>query len=219
MDAQRSDAWFASRTGMITASRMHDVMALGEGGEFKSGPRKGQPRPVGAARISYIHEVAAERITGMSRKQISAPALQWGKDVEPHAVAAYEVSTGVIVTPAGFVRHPELPYVGASPDFLVNADGGGEVKCPESQEVHLSTLIEGLPPEHIEQIQSGLWCTERAWWDFVSFHPYFPDHMQLYVQRVWRDDEYIARLRDACVSFEADVQAILSRFVPQQVAA
>ena len=208
---QRSEAWFAERAGKITASRMHDVMLPRDREPFKSGPRKGQPKPPPKALTDYAYQLAAERLTGRPRKQIRASALQWGQDVEPAAVAAYQAETGEIVELCGFIAHPEHDFIGASPDFLVGADGGGEIKSPESSEVHLETLLVGLPPEHIEQIQGGLWVTGRQWWDFVSFHPDFPDDLRTYIQRVPRDDKYIAQLETACLQMEADVQEILSQ--------
>lgn len=211
MIEQRSDEWFADRAGKITGSRMSDVMVEREVGEFKSGPRKGQPKPQPLALINYAHQLAAERLTQKPRKQVKAYALQWGRDVEPAAVAAYQAETGTIVEQCGFITHPQYDFIGASPDFLVGADGGGEIKSPESPEVHLETLLNGLPAEHIEQIQGGLWVTGRQWWDFISYHPDFPEGLRLYVQRVQRDDEYIARLEQACLLMEADVQAILGK--------
>lgn len=208
---QRSEAWFAERAGKITASRMHDVMLPRDREPFKSGPRKGQPKPPPKALTDYAYQLAAERLTGRPRKQIKAAALQWGQDVEPAAVAAYQAETGEIVTMCGFVQHQGYDFIGASPDFLVGALGGGEIKSPESSEVHLETLLVGLPPEHIEQIQGGLWVTGRQWWDFVSFHPDFPDHLRTYIQRVQRDNSYIAQLESACLQMEADVQQILSQ--------
>ncbi|KOQ78846.1 hypothetical protein ABW45_04545 [Stenotrophomonas maltophilia] len=208
---QRSDEWFAARAGRITASRMNDVMVERERGEFKSGPRKGQQKPQPKALTDYAHQLAAERLTLRPRKQVKAAALAWGQTVEPAAVAAYQAETGVIVTPAEFILHPKYDFIGASPDFLVGDDGGGEIKSPESSEVHLETLLTGLPPEHIEQIQGGLWVTGRQWWDFVSFHPDFPESHRIFIQRVPRDDEYIERLESACLQMEADVQAILAQ--------
>lgn len=208
---QRSEAWFAERAGKITASRMHDVMLERDRKPFKSGPRKGQPKPPPKAVMDYACQLAAERLTGRPRKQIKAAALQWGQDVEPAAVAAYQAETGEIVTMCGFILHPEYDFIGASPDFLVGDNGGGEIKSPESSEVHLETLLCGLPPEHIEQIQGGLWVTGRQWWDFVSFHPDFPGELRTYIQRVTRDDEYIAKLESACLQMEADVQQIISQ--------
>ncbi len=209
---QRTDEWFAARLGKITASRMHDVMALGEGGYFKSGPRKGQPRPPGKARSDYALQLAAERITGKAREQISAKPMERGRLLEPDAITAYEVRAAVLVQPCGFVQHPAHDFIGASPDFLVDTLGGGEVKCPFSPEVHLQTLREGLPPEHIEQIQGGLWVTGRAWWDFVSYHPDFPEPLCLYVQRVHRDEICIAAIAEACITLEDEVRAIVAEF-------
>lgn len=206
---QRSDGWFAERAGKITASRMSDVMLERDREPYKSGPRKGQPKPPPKALTDYAYQLAAERLTGRPRKQIKAAALQWGQDIEPAAVAAYQAETGEIVTLCGFVQHPVHDFIGASPDFLVADDGGGEIKSPESSEVHLETLICGLPPEHIEQIQGGLWVTGRKYWDFVSYHPDFPADLRIYIQRVPRDDDFIARLESACLQMEADVQEIL----------
>lgn len=206
---QRSEEWFKQRAGKITASMMHVVAMPRERGEFKTGPRKGQPKPPPAALTEYAYQLAAERLTGRPRKSIKAAALQWGQDVEPAAVAAYQAESGNIVDPCGFFEHPELSHIGASPDFLVGSDGGGEIKCPESPEVHLQTLLTGLPKEHQEQIQGGLWVTGRQWWDFVSFHPDFPPHLRLYVKRVQRDESFIQGLARSCAELELEVQAII----------
>jgi len=222
MIEQRSEDWFAERAGRITASRMSDVMAFTAGeGQWKSGPRKGQNKVATPlkARTDYALQLAAERLTGKPRKQVKAYALQWGQDIEPLAQVAYEAATGVIVDRAEFVIHPVHNFIGASPDFLVDADGGGEIKSPESSEVHLDTLIHGLPKDHIEQIQGGLWVTGRDWWDFVSFHPDFPPARRLYIQRVKRDEDYISKLEAACLSLEDEVQAIVSSVLNMEQAA
>lgn len=207
---QRSEDWYSARAGKITASMMHVVMLERDRAPFKSGPRKGQDKPPPKALTDYAHQLAAERLTQKPRNMARGAALDWGRAVEPAAIAAYQADTGLMVDACGFIQHPFHEFVGASPDFLVGDDGGGEVKSPESSEVHLQTLMTGLPGEHIEQIQGGLWVTGRQWWDFISFHPDFPPHLRLYVQRIARDDEYIARLESACLEMEADVQAILS---------
>lgn len=212
MDAQRTEQWFADRAGRITASRMCDVLAMNDAAVFKTGPRKGQPKPVNQqARIDYIRQLATERHTGKPKDSISAAALKWGEEVEPAARQAYQAKRGVIVRQAGFTVHPSHDYIGASPDFLVGSDGGGEIKCPFNREVHTATLLDGLPEEHIPQIQAGLWVTGRQWWDFVSFHPEFPPHTRLYIQRVPRDSAFIAKLAAACESLEREVQDALNQ--------
>lgn len=212
---QGTEEWREVRAGRITASRMNSVMQVGDGGVFKSGPRKGQPKPEPMARTQYAMELAAERLTMKPRPQINARALQWGKDVEPAARAAYEAERGVITEPGGFFLHSEYDFIGVSPDFLVLVDGGGEIKSPESPQVHLETLLYGLPDEHIEQIQGGLWVTGRKWWDFVSYHPDFPESRRLYIQRVQRDEAYIAKMESACLSLEAEVRRIVDAVMPR----
>jgi len=205
---QRTDDWFTARAGKITASRIGDVMAFAKKG---GAPLK--------ARKDYAHQLAAERLTGKPRKQIKAAALEWGQRMEPEAVAAYEAKIGDFIELVGFVTHPQHSFIGASPDFLVGLDGGGEIKCPESSEVHLTTLLEGLPQEHIEQIQTGMWVTGRQWWDFISYMPDFAPDRRLYVQRVNRDDLYIAAIEAACLSLEEEVCAIVSKIMPERKAA
>lgn len=208
---QRTAQWFDARAGKITASMMHVVMLERDRVPFKSGPRKGQNKPPLKALSDYAHQLAAERLTRKPRNMARGAALDWGREVEGAAVAAFEAETGLIVTACGFIQHPVYDFIGASPDFLVGDDGGGEIKCPESSEVHLETLLTGLPAEHIEQIQGGLWTSGRKFWHFVSYHPDFDPSLRLYVQRVERDNEYIKKLEAACLEMESDVQAILSR--------
>ena len=210
MSDQRTDAWFADRAGKITASRMHDVVLERDREPFKSGPRKGQPKPPPKALTDYAYQLAAERLTGKPRKQVKAAALQWGQDVEPAALAAYQADTGSIGTLCGFVTHPDYPFIGASPDFLEGEDEGGEIKSPESSEVHLETLLTGLPREHIEQIQGGLWVTGRKRWKFISYHPDFRPELRLYIEVVERDEAFIAKLESACLQLHAEVCAIVN---------
>lgn len=206
-EQQGTDEWRAERAGCITASRMRDLRW--EPGEvFKSGPRAGKPKPPPQMRLTYIDQIVAELLTGQPRQNATAKSLDYGHEMEPEAIAAYEARTGRLVEQCGFVRHPQYSFIGASPDFLVDNDGGGEIKCPMSIVVHATTLREGLPEEHLEQIQGGLWVTGRLWWDFISYNPLFPEHLQLYVQRVHRDNAYIGLLKRDCMSAWSEVQAI-----------
>lgn len=211
---QGSERWHAERAGCITASRMGDLIWT-PGQTFKSGTRKGQPKPAPLGRETYISQLVAENLCGRAIEQVKARALDHGHEQEPFAIAAYEAKTGRLVEQCGFIRHPEYPFIGASPDFLVDDDGGGEIKSPMSITVHAETLRNGLPDEHIEQIQGGLWVTGRLWWDFVSWHADFPEHLQLYVQRVYRDNDKINIMKACCLSAWDEVQAIIQRLEKQ----
>ena len=62
-----------------------------------------------------------------------------------------------------------------------------------------------MPDDHRYQIQMQLACTERQWCDFVSYDPRLPDEYRLYVQRVERDDLFIATMEEMIHQFLADV--------------
>lgn len=127
--------------------------------------------------------------------------MRFGAEQEPFARIAYEAVTGNVVLQVAFIRHPELA-AGASPDGLIGLDGQIELKCPNTA-THIDALLKGMDPGHIPQIQGNLWMSGRAWADFVSYDPRMPERMQLYIQRVPRDDAYIKRL-------EAEVRKFLS---------
>jgi putative phage-type endonuclease len=188
---QRSDEWFAARCGKATASRFKDILATIKSGEA-------------ADRRNYRAALVCERLTGKPEQSFANAAMQWGTEQEPFARIAYMATTGAFVEEAGFFEHPELA-AGASPDGLIGDDGGLEIKCP-NKATHLATLLSGkMPAEHLPQVQGAMWITGRKWWDFVSYHPEFPEHLQLFVQRIGRDDAYINQLALAVSLFLSEV--------------
>ena len=191
MMEQKSAEWFAARLGCATASKFRAVVS-----KLKSG------KPA-QARIDYAIELVTERLSGQPTPHFTTAAMQWGIDQEPGARIEYEFKSGVEVLETGFVRHPSL-LTGASPDGLVGADGLIEIKCPSSI-THVETWLQGMPDDHIAQVQGQLWITGRAWCDFVSFDPRMPKELQLYVQRVERDDVFIANLDLEVRQFLAEV--------------
>lgn len=196
---QNTTEWLQARAGKITASRMCDVLAFGK--------RDGKPLK---ARQDYIGDIVAELLTGEPKEQVKARPLDWGHDVEAAARAAYEAETGEIVQQVGFMVHPLLPYIGCSPDGLIGGDGQTQIKCPNNPAVHIATLRDGMPEEHVAQVQGEMFVTGRAWSDFVSFDPRMPEHLRLYRQRIHRDEKYIEQLAAACESLWAEVQTYIT---------
>ena len=195
---QNTQEWRDARAGHITASRMCDVLGFGK--------RDGKPLK---ARADYIGDIVAELLTGEPREPARAKPLDWGHDVENAARAAYEAETGEIVQRVGFMEHPLIPYIGCSPDGMIGTDGQQQIKCPNNPAIHIATLRDGMPEEHIPQIQGELFVTGRAWSDFVSFDPRMPPNLRLYRQRIVRDEKYIATLAEACESLWAEVQSYI----------
>jgi putative phage-type endonuclease len=177
---QRTPEWFAKRLGLVTASRIADVMA-----KVKTG--------TAASRSGYMTQLVTERLTGQPTEGYQSAAMEWGIEQEGAARAAYEARTGVLVDEVDFVRHPILE-AGASPDGLVGEDGCIEIKCPNT-----ATMLEyiedrSVPRKYLLQIQWQLACTGRNWCDFVAYDPRLPAHLQLLVIRVPRYEEVIEQI-------------------------
>lgn len=202
---QGTEEWFNARCGCVTASKFKDIMAmsLSSGKPFK-------------ALEDYMWTVATERFYGTPVEGFTAKSTDWGKELEPHAKNAYEVETGNIVTPSGFVLHPLIKFCGASPDGLIEHDGGIEIKCPKDRRVHMRTWLAGMPAEHYAQVQGNLWVHNRKWWDFVSYDPRAPEGFRLYVQRIERDEIYIPILEAKITRFLGDVEKLVWDFYARE---
>lgn len=195
-------AWFAIRSGKVTASRVADVVA-----KTKTGPA--------ASRANYMAQLVCERLTGELAESFTSKEMQWGTDQEPNARAAYEFRADVTVEQVGFVIHPTIADSGASPDGLVGADGLLEIKCPNTAG-HIEALLgRAVPGKYLTQIQWQLACTGRAWCDYVSFDPRMPESMSLFIARVKRDDRVIADLEAQVREFLTELASKVSELKAQ----
>ena len=197
-DTQRSEDWYAARLGKATASRFKDAIATKKQTEKQK--KDNLPGDPMQAQLDYLTELVVERLTQQPIQRFQNAAMTWGTEQEPAARAAYERVTGRIVEETGFVAHDTL-MAGCSPDGLIDWDGLIEIKCPYSSANHIETLLNGMPAEHIPQVQGQMWITGREWCDFVSYDPRMPEPLQLHVQRIQRDPSFIADLEARITSF------------------
>lgn len=200
---QQSPEWFAARCGKVTASRIADLMA-----KTKTG--------WGASRANYMAELVAERLSGTVAEGFTNAAMKHGTETEPMARAAYQFFRDAEVQEIGFVLHPVIDMSGCSPDGLVGTDGMVEIKCPNTA-THIDTLLgAGIPDKYLKQMQWQMMCCERSWCDFVSFDPRLPTRMQLFVQRVSRDETALLEIEKAVIEFLVEVagkeKALLAKY-------
>lgn len=199
---QGSQEWLEERAGKWTGSKFADLFAFSK--------KDGKPLK---AYEDLVWRVVVERMTGMSTASVNAPALQWGRDVEPFAREAYELETGNLVIESGFLTHPQYPFVGASPDGLIGMNKGLEMKCPKDPAIHLGRFLTGLPQEYVPQIQGCMWVTGRSTWDFVSYDPRMPESHRLLLITVERDDGYIQKLEEAVLEAEEKARALMEKLM------
>jgi putative phage-type endonuclease len=190
---QGSEEWLQARVGLVTASRIADVIA-----KTKTGPSM--------SRQGYLGELVAERLTGQSAEGgFMNDDMRRGLELEPEARMAYEIRTGRIVEEVGLVLHPTM-RAGASPDGLVD-DGLLEIKCPRTH-VHIEYLLAGKPPaKYLPQMAWQCVCAGRAWCDFVSFDPKMPEHLRLFVVRYTPDAGYLRELEAEVEAFIGEVES------------
>lgn len=195
--AQNSDRWLAAKRGRISASRICDVMAvLKKGGES-------------AARKNYRLELAAERVTHIATSHYVGPEMERGLELEGTARSFYAVATGELVDQIGFVLHPTLDFVGASPDGLVGEGGMLEIKCPKTETLFSWIEADAIPEEYILQMQWQMACTGRLWCDFYGFDDRVPGVH--FLRRIGRDAERIAEIEQACITLDAEVEALIAK--------
>lgn len=201
---QGTQEWKQERCGCVTASRITDVMAKAKSGKGYSASRK-----------NYVAELVVERLTG---KPTSDGYESWemkrGVELEPFARAEYEVSRKTIIHTTGFVQHPTIPLSGASPDGLSGEDGLVQFKAPNRAN-HLEYLQGRIPPvKYQPQMQFEMACTGRQWCDFVSYHPDFPDDLQLFVVRLMRDQSKIEEIEAEVIAVNREVEDALKALRP-----
>jgi len=198
---QGTPEWRAARLGKVTGSRIADVMA-----RTKSG--------WAASRANYMTELILEELTGQPAERYQSQAMLDGIEREPEARAAYERHQGVLVHTTGFWTHPNIERAGASPDGLVEElgepPGGVEFKCPIPA-THLETLLtKKVPGAYLKQVYWNMACTERSWWDYVSYRPAFPEHLRLFVKRIHFDGCEVMNIEILVADFITELEGKLA---------
>lgn len=182
---QGSPEWHAARLGIPTASNFHRILTP-------------KTLKVAAGRFDYMHELLAESMLGAPLEEVITPAMQYGMLMEPVAVAWYEFQQSVETNTVGFVLRDDR-RAGCSPDRLVAASGGLEVKC-RGAKAHVACLL-GEEPAVPTQVQGCLWVTERDWWDVLGYH----ERMPAVLTRVGRDEKVIEALAAAVDQFSDEL--------------
>lgn len=188
---QGTPEWKALRVGKITASRFADAVAGGDG----------------KVRQKYLKELAGEVMTGEPAETFKSRAMDRGTEMESSLRATFQIETGLQVEQISFARR-RRPYgvIGASPDGLVGADAGLEIKKAEPH-VLIDILRAGrVPPEHVPQLQGNMLVTGRPfWWLAIGF-----PGMPMFRRKVARDTAHIARLEVGLETFQQELDEMVA---------
>ena len=145
---QRSPAWFAMRSNILTASSF--AAALGDD-HFKS-------------RDMLIYEKI------YPPPYVSNPITEWGVKYEEIATLFYQLITGTTVKEFGLIPHPDYPIFGASPDGICDDTGPPEfcgrmleIKCPPKRK-----FTKSVPKHYWMQMQGQLEVCDLDECDFLQ---------------------------------------------------
>lgn len=201
MTEQGSQAWKDERAGKVTASRISDVLTK---------PRKGQRDS--AVRSNYRAQLICEILSGKPvQDEYQSWDMKLGIEREPTARAEYEIRRDVIIQTVGFVPHPVIKRAGCSPDGFIGEDGLVQFKCPKTA-TQIAWILAGVvPAEHRPQMCFEMSCTGRQWADFVSYEPNLPDHLQLFIVRMVRDEAELIEIELEVQRFLSEIDEIISK--------
>ena len=156
---QGTPEWHAIRAGKITGTAAAALLVNGKG-----------PDGLGVEAWNLIYRLAGEIITGETETpEFDTFATLRGKNMEGLAIQEYESETFRSANRIGFVQWGD--FAGASPDFMVDEERGGEVKCLLAPGHLRYCHTREIEKAHLAQVQWALFVTGFQVWDLVHFHP------------------------------------------------
>lgn len=189
MENQRSEAWFESRKGRITGSRVGAILGLS--------PWQ-KPIDVLRAMVREYH--------GATSEFSGSVATDHGNNNEQRAMLAFMRKTGLDVDQCGFFAYGEL--MGASPDGLTSDGGVLELKCPYGLRNGGDFKPLADQPHYAAQVQMELLATGRGHAYFAQYRapkgdPLAPDYVEeaINVERVELDPGWIDKHLPAISAF------------------
>lgn len=196
---QRSLEWRLARVGHVTASKVADVVRRNQSGKHS------------AKRQDYFDALVAERMTSQPQDWKEIRSLEERAKLEPEARAWYSLMTGNDVIEDGFIRHPTIEFAGASPDGLIKKTGGLEIKCLDAKN-HLKLFSDSTRAavllDYLPQVHFNMACTDRKWWDLISYNKTVQDEgMRMFRLTIKRDEPLIKTLESDVIDFLAEVDA------------
>jgi len=154
---QKSKEWYEMRENLLTASDWGTIL----GDNHYAKPE------------SVLLKKCGEETFFPQR---ALDAMNWGNKYEDVAVSVYEYRNNLKVLEFGCLKHPNISFLGASPDGITEDGVMLEIKCPTSRE------ITGIPPAYYWcQVQGQLEVCELDRCDFLecNFKEYEDETMYL----------------------------------------
>lgn len=193
--AQRTPEWYEVRKDLLTASDAAAALRIKPFASYSGCPRDElMQRKLGAT------EFRGNRFT------------RHGQQHEEEACVKFASVIGQEVHEFGLLLHPDIPWLGASPDGITSGGAMVEIKCPL-----LRKIVPGKVPHHyMPQIQVQLEVCGLEMCYFVEYLPatHAPDRREvLNIVSVQRDKQWFAEALPHLQSFMDDWRVRRQTFV------
>ena len=194
---QRTDEWMAIKRFKTSGSGIKPILVAKTKGPWKT----------------YGYDLIAQREDknpAVYEEVFLNRATQWGRDMEPFAVKAFEKRTGRTVSEVGWVESTDRMLrgrSGCSPDGIISSTEWIEIKCLASKN-HVQHIIENkLPTEYRPQVMNYFVINpELKVVYFVLYDPRMKtEKRRLHIIPVYREDHEvtISDLKDRMIEFHS----------------
>jgi putative phage-type endonuclease len=188
--AQKSEAWYAVRANMLTASDCAAALDIKPFESFKGSPRD---------------ELFKKKVWPSPWKgnRFTAHGTFW----EPTVSRLISEFLGEEVLECGLLQHQEYPWLGASPDGMLAQSGRLiEIKCPLKRSFGNGASI---PSHYYPQIQIQMCVSDVEETLFCQYTPAHLNHGKhvLAMVAVQRDRQWFDRVLPLLEAFHNDVVA------------
>lgn len=191
---QRTPEWYEVRKGLMTASDAAGALGI---------PAfKGQRN----VRQSLLQQKVSGTFTGNHM-------TRWGQENEDQVRERAMQALGEVAWEVGLVVHPDLSWLGASPDGVTNTGKLIEIKCPYKRKPD----PQEVPHHYWPQIQVQLECTNLDSCYFVQWQPAHlaPDNQEVFsIIVVERDKQWFEANKDHLHQFWVDLMQMRRTYVP-----
>ncbi|MBN8683948.1 MAG: YqaJ viral recombinase family protein [Chitinophagales bacterium] len=196
MIAHRTSEWFKARIGKFTASNFPDLMS-------KPADKSAL---ISKSALNCIETAAAQLFYNQYHERADSEPTRWGLRYESMAIQVFSERTNFQTKELGFVIHPLISSVGATPDTQVidfeclDKLILAQIKCPYSSEYHKdylnkiydTTSLKKKKSAFFWQMQGEMWITNADYSYFVSFDPRLLGRNEcLHFVKILRDESAI----------------------------
>lgn len=163
---QRTNEWYHLRHNMITAS---DVATA-----------------LGVNKYQSVNSLIKKKITAETKISGGSYATEHGNKYEDEARLLFSERFKLETWEIGLFQHPEISWLGGSPDGIASDGNLIEIKCPVTREI-----VHEIPSHYYPQVQICMEILDRPACYFIQYKPcnYFQNGI-LDVQIIHRNKEW-----------------------------